>query len=210
MVRSVRAAAAGAARYVLPFALAGALALVAVLGAQSRGMRDRIVVLERRAFLPYAGMVVPAVKAMTLARDTVTIGDPPSGGRQVLLFFTTTCGFCRQTLPAWHYLADTLRASGEAEVIGISLDSILPPTDSLRRIGFTFPVIELADPRLRALYRAKSVPTTFVVGEQGNVLHARMGALTTERAIDSVLQAVRTAPEISSDSLFIATGTSVP
>lgn len=173
-------------------------------------MRDRIVALERRAFLPYAGMTVPVVSATSLAGETFQIGDPTPDRPQVLLVFTTTCGFCRQTLPAWHYLADTLRASGDAEVIGISLDSILPPTDSLRRMGFTFPVIELADPRLRALYRAKSVPTTVVVGEQGRVLHARMGALTTERAIDSVLQAVRTAPEIDSDSLFITTVTSVP
>jgi peroxiredoxin len=173
-------------------------------------MRHRILALEQRAFLPYAGMVVPAVQATTLAGDTVTIGDPPAESRQVLLFFTTTCGFCRQTLPAWQRIADTLRATREAEIISISLDSALAPADSLLRIGFTFPVIELADPRLRSLYRAKSVPLTLVIGDGGRVLHARLGALTTQNAVDSVLQAVRTTPRVDSDPLFVSTGTPVP
>ena len=204
MVRSVRAAAAGAARYVLPFALAGALALVAVLGAQSRGMRDRIVVLERRAFLPYAGMVVPAVQAMTLAGDTITIGDPPSEGRQVLLFFTTTCGYCRETLPAWQQLATTLRSSAEGvEVIGVSLDSPAATVEYVRDESLTFPIVELPDARMRSLYRAKGVPITLVIGDGGRVLHSRMGALTTQNAIDSVFAAVR-APrtEPTDDEVF--------
>jgi peroxiredoxin len=190
MRRFLGSAAGDTARRVLVLALTGALALVATLGVQSRGMRRSIVALERRAFLPYAGMVVPAVEVTTLVGEPLTIGDPPLEGRQVLLFFTTTCGYCRQTLPAWQQLADTLGARGPA-VVGVSLDSLRPTLDYVREHWLTFPVVELADARMRALYRAKGVPITLVVAEGGRVVHARMGALTTQGAVDSVLAAVR-------------------
>lgn len=200
MWRHVRSAAVGTARQILPLALAGALALVALLGTQSRSMRDRIVALERRAFLPYAGMVVPAVKATTLTGDTITIGDPPSGGRQVLLFLTTTCGYCRETLPAWRQLAAALRSSAEGvEVIGVSLDSPAATVEYVRKESLTFPIVELPDARMRSLYRAKGVPITLVVGDGGRVLHSRMGALTTQSATDSVFAAVRAPGTVAPD-----------
>lgn len=193
MSRSMRAIASAAARYVLPLALIGALALVAVLGAQSRALRQRIIALERRAFLPYTGMIVPPFATRTLDGDTVTIGDPVAGSRQVLFFFTTTCGFCRQTLPAWHTIADSMRVSDRsARVIGVSLDSLLVTRRFVSEAALSFAVSEMRDLRMRAVYRAKAVPLTLVVGEGGIILYARLGALTTSAAIDSVLTAIRT------------------
>jgi peroxiredoxin len=188
MRRFLGSAAGDTARRVLVLALTGALALVATLGVQSRGMRRSIMALERRAFLPYAGMVVPVVEVTSLTGETVTIGDPAVEKRQVLLFFTTTCGYCRETLSAWQQIADSLGVLGH-EAIGVSLDSLRPTIDYVREHALTVPVVELADRRMRALYRAKGVPITLVVAEGGRVLHARMGALTTPNAVDSVLSA---------------------
>jgi len=62
------------------------------------------------AFLPYAGMVVPAFAARTLEGDTVTIGDPSAGTRQILSSSPPRAIYCRQTLPAWGQIAETLGA----------------------------------------------------------------------------------------------------
>ncbi len=106
--------------------LAAAAVLVVVLALKVRELNERYARLYERIRYPYAGMWVPTFRAATLAGDSVTIGETPEGRRQVLFFFTTTCPYCKSTLPAWKELTATLDtlSAPQVEVYGVSLDSV--------------------------------------------------------------------------------------
>jgi hypothetical protein len=59
-----------------------------------------------------------------------------------------------------------------------------------RRHGIDLPVVSLTDRKLRALYRAWITPQTLVADAEGRVSYARIGAVTNEAVIDSIIAAV--------------------
>jgi len=111
---------------VLVFALAAASVLVVVLAAQKRDLLDRIDALNTRIRYPFAGLYVPAVAMPAVGGDTVVLGQPPPGHVQVLFVFSTSCQYCKASLPAWKQIAAELAASDRAEVVGVSTDSVEP------------------------------------------------------------------------------------
>jgi peroxiredoxin len=76
-------------------------------------------------------------------------------------------------------MADSARhlAGWTVDVVGISLDS----ADATRRYGeaqgLTFPLVTVPARKLKQLYRARAVPQTLVLDEEGRVLFARTGLL---------------------------------
>jgi peroxiredoxin len=182
-------------RYLLPVALAVAAALVLVLAAQNKKLRERNLTLQQMARDPYPGFIVPTVRAPLLTGDSVTLGETTEkGGRQVLLAFNTSCPFCLASLPAWQTVAAAAQAAATpTRVYGVSLD----PLDSTRayvdRHRITYPVVLLSskDP---LLFRVNKVPSILVLDEYGRTVYARVGALATGEATDSVLGAVTAAP----------------
>ena len=54
----------------------------------------------------HAGMYVPIYEGVSSAGDTVRLGDVAPGTRQLLYFFTTTCPYCRASVPTWKRLGD--------------------------------------------------------------------------------------------------------
>lgn len=103
-------------------ALAAAISLVVVLAKQKREMQRQAVGFYKQAVQPHAGFLVPTFRGATMNGDSVTVGAAPPGARQILFVFTTTCPFCKSTLPAWRTIAaefSKTRAGG-VSVIGIS------------------------------------------------------------------------------------------
>lgn len=185
-------------RHVGPWALAIALvaasALVVLLSKRLRDLSADYREIRLRATLPYSGDVVPTFRTATLSGDSVTVGEAQdSATRQVLFVFNTTCPFCREILPLWHQMADSLRRLGEVEVLAISLN----PADSTRLYiadhELRYPVLMFPQPKLKRLYRAAAVPQTVVLDGRGTVLYARTGTLDPP-AVDSVFSAVAKRP----------------
>ncbi|MEJ7812538.1 MAG: redoxin domain-containing protein [Gemmatimonadaceae bacterium] len=174
-------------------ALAVALGLVAVLSLQARTQRGELRRYQYRTMHPYPGMWVPTVRAATLAGDSVTIGRTALGRRQVLIAFTTTCDFCRQSIPRWKRLSAELVAdtTHQAEVFWLSLSSADSTRRYVREHQIAFPVIKLPEAKLERVYRTNAVPVIVVLSDSGRVVYSRAAVLSTRAAIDSVLAAVR-------------------
>lgn len=177
--------------------LSVAAVLVVVLSLRVRDLNDRNARLQERAVFPYAGMYVPTFRAATLTGEPVTVGEAEGEGRQVLFFFTTTCPYCRSSLPAWKEITaklDTVR-SLPVSVYGVSLD----PADVTRRYAeehrLPFPVLRFPEEKLASIYRVRAVPVTAVLDAEGRMIHSRVGELRDRAAIDSVLAMVRWKPE---------------
>lgn len=178
-------------------ALTAAAALVVVLSLKVRDLNDRYAKLFERATRPYAGMFVPTFRTSTLDGAPVTVGEAPPSGRQVLFVYTTTCPYCKTTLPAWREIAaalDTVRSIPVA-VYGISLDSAEVTRRYAAENRLPFPTVRFPEDKLTAIYRAGTVPLTVVLDERGRMIHSRLGELKGRPAIDSVLAMVRWKPD---------------
>jgi peroxiredoxin len=178
-------------------ALVTCAALLVVLAQKNRSLAQAYRDLRRRAVLPYAGYEVPAFTTTSLAGARVTIGhtDRPEG-RQVLFILTTTCPYCRATLPVWKQIADSLRriSGPPIQVYAISLDSAHVTRAYADSFRLTFPALLFPQPKLRQLYRAVAVPQTVVLNGSGRVLYAKTGLLDASAVLDSVYRAVTSSP----------------
>lgn len=160
-------------------ALVVASGLVVVLAERQVALRHAYDDLRAKARLPYRGLAVPTFRGSTVHGDSITVGElPDSAGRQLLFVFTTTCPFCRATLPVWAALTDSIASSHGAgvEVIGIALDSASAAASYAAEHQLPFPVLTFPDRKTAQLYRARAVPQTVVLNQWGEVLFAHKGA----------------------------------
>ncbi len=166
-----------------------ALGLVAILAVQNRALEARNAELAERLVFPYRGLVVPAFEGVTLSGDSVRIGSgPDSALRQVLLFFTTTCPYCKASIPVWNAVATRGRELGFA-VYGVVLDSLDLARAYVAEHGLTYPVVPLPERRLAELYRIRRVPMMLVVDAAGRIRYARWGEVSSGTVLDSVVAA---------------------
>ncbi len=86
---------------VLVVALTVATVLMVALALQKRDLLARIESLTTQLRDPYVGMYVPAVALPSVRGDSVLLGGPPLGHVQVLFVLSTTCEYCKTSLPAW-------------------------------------------------------------------------------------------------------------
>lgn len=176
----------------LSTALVLALGLVVILGRRLDALGAEFNKVRRLASRLHAGSVVPAFRAATLTGDTVTIGEAAGPDtRQVLFVLTTTCPYCKATLPVWARLADSLTRlpNHSIQVIAISLDSVEATRRYVAEHGLGYPVVTFPSPKLKRLYRAGTIPETVVLDKDGRVLHARTGVLTVPAVLDSIYKA---------------------
>jgi peroxiredoxin len=173
--------------------LLAASALIVALAIRHQSLTEAYRTLRLRTSLPSAGAVVPTFRARTLAGDSITIGeDPDPLARQVLFVLTTSCPFCRQTLPTWARIADSVSrlSQGHVVVAAISLDSLGLTEDYVRQHQLRYPVVLFPAKKLRRLYRASFVPQTLVLDHEGRILYARTGLLEPQAVVDSVFAAL--------------------
>ena len=177
---------------VLVLALTAALVLAVVLAQQKRALLDRNENLTTRIRYPYPGLYVPAVTLPSVSGDSVLLGQAPPGQVQLLFVFSTTCEFCKASLPAWKQIAAELAANERVEVVGISIDSVEPTRRYLAEHGIELPVVSFIEPRLLAMYRAGTTPQTLIIDADGRVGYSHLGAVTELLVIDSIINAATT------------------
>lgn len=115
----------------------------------------------------------PAFTLQNLDGERVSLRD--YRGRQVVLnFWATWCGPCRVEVPSFSSFA---REHPEIPVLGIAVDGT---PDELRRgaeeLGIDYPVL-VGDAATVRAYGASTVPTTVVVGPEGEVQATHVGVL---------------------------------
>ena len=172
--------------------LAMASALVVRLGWREMTLNKAYAELRAKATLPYRGYAVPTFRAATLAGDSLTIGElPDSGARQVVLVLTTSCPFCKATLPVWAALADSLTRLGAHRVLALSLDSATTTRRYVAEHHLGYPVLTFPHWKTAQLFRARAVPQTLVLNQFGEVVFAHTGRLDPGPVLDSVYAAAR-------------------
>ncbi len=136
-----------------------------------------------------SGTLAPPLTVTT--EDGVFTLDGQRGHSVVVTFWATWCPACRAEAHDLARADEQLRARGDS-LVALSVDSL--PLDVVSReaaqLGMP-PRIALADEALSARYRVSLLPTTFVIGPNGEVAHVFTGSTSTEEILDAVEYASR-------------------
>jgi thiol-disulfide isomerase/thioredoxin len=115
-------------------------------------------------------------------------------GKVVLLnFWATWCGPCRMEIPE---LVELQRKYPEqVQVIGMSIDEIEPAEvqQFARQLGVNYPVAMASEAIQQRFGRITSVPTTFVIDPQGEIVQKHRG-LNPTSVFDSEVRALLNLP----------------
>jgi peroxiredoxin len=179
------------ARPALVLALTAAAIVVVALARQKQLLEARYRELAARLDHPYVGMYVPVIRAPSLQGDSVLIGEPGEGERQVLLVFNTTCPYSRASLPWWKALADRLAGDPRVQIYGLSADPLEATRAYALEHELTFPVVSLTRRRVQALFHLQLAPQVLILSDEGRVAFTRLGVVESEAALDSIVAAAR-------------------
>lgn len=175
----------------LPWALLFLSALVlAALGVKYRTLRQDFLEHRRADTRLQRGAYVPLFAGVSATGDSLVVGQPPAG-RQVLIFLTSTCPFCRETLPFWKQMARLSQSSSwsreHVPILALTTDSMTVARAYATRNELPFPLVPFPSRKFASMYRGFTVPQTIVVDAEGRVLLARHGVINMTQAVDSIM-----------------------
>jgi thiol-disulfide isomerase/thioredoxin len=107
-----------------------------------------------------------------------------SGKVQIIDFWATWCGPCRQAIPGLQALHKKYQSRG-LQVIGVAMQSgtAQDVKQFVKQHGMTYPICMPPDSVLHK-YQVQAFPTLYVVDKKGVVRHAQVGfSLASEKAI---------------------------
>jgi peroxiredoxin len=142
------------------------------------------------------GDFVPAFEGVSTAGERIQIAPGNARQVQIVYLLTSSCPYCRATLPLWSELARVVRSDSslsDVRVIGLTSDSAHVAQAFADSAALPFPLVQFPELRLLALFKGQVVPQTAVLRGDGRVLYVRHQAITDRRAIDSVLVAISSA-----------------
>jgi peroxiredoxin len=132
-----------------------------------------------RAEPPIARAKAPAFSVRSVAGERLELAALLAKGPVVLDFWATWCKPCLQSLPELETLHRRYAARG-VSVVGVSIDgprNFAKVRPFANRLGLSFAVALDEGERLQQLYQVRAVPTSVLIGRDGEILHVKQGFL---------------------------------
>lgn len=185
-------------RWLLWIKRVGIGAIVIALSLQEfriRRLEASVRLWQTRARGPTAGVTFPPLPTQTLSGEPRVVGAR-SAKTQIIAAFTTSCPYCRASVPEWRRLAALVDTSTAVDMVWLSLSSRDSTVAYVREHGLPSEKIAIDPEKALVLAaRMRGVPVTLVVDTGGVIQHVALGQLTRQKA-DSLLLAAR-APRVS-------------
>jgi hypothetical protein len=172
-------------------------ALVVFLSKRTIDLNRAYFELKKMTSQPHPGYVVPTLRVGVLSRDSMVVGElEDTLARQVVYVFTTTCPYCRATLPIWGLVFDSLShmPSSKVQVVAMRLDSAAATAAYAAEHHLQFPIAFFPDWKSPRYFRAHAVPQTLVLSHFGVVLYSHTGLLQRGPGLDSLFRSLSVAP----------------
>jgi peroxiredoxin len=179
------------ARPALVLALTAAAIIVVALARRKQSLEARYRELAARLIAPYVGMYVPVIRPPCVQGDSVLVGEPGEGERQLLLVFDTRCPCSCASLRSWNALAERLAEDSGEWIYGVSLDSLEASRAYATEHALGFPVVSLTERRAQGLSHLQRVPQILILNDEGRVVFTRLGVVESDAAVDSIVAAAR-------------------
>ncbi len=128
----------------------------------------------------YAQKAIPAVSVKTLDGKTVDIQDytHKSGKITVLSFWATWCKPCQQELDAIMDLYPDWQEKYNAQLVAVTVDTqraLAKVAPMVSAKGWEYIILSDANQALQAALNFQSIPQTFLLDQNGNVIYEHTG-----------------------------------
>jgi peroxiredoxin len=143
---------------------------------------------ELKANAAQVGDVVQSFATVDLEGNQAAV-ELPSGQRQLLFIFSTSCPTCITQHPVWDRLTKQIQSDG-LTVRGVSLDSLDTTRAFFKTNPPSYPVIIAPGNRFSRAYRVGRIPQVMLISERGEVEWVHTGALT-EDVLNELMSKVR-------------------
>jgi len=126
--------------------------------------------------------LAPDITVLDMAGNEVHLSD--CFGKPIILnFWATWCGPCKSELPAFNNMYEKYKNDVHFLFINLtdgSRETIDGVTQFMEDEGYTFPVYFDTTMEAATKYGAYSIPTTFLIDNEGIPVHSQMGAMPEE------------------------------
>ena len=143
-----------------------------------------LVLFARRPGGPGLHEAAPPISIPDLQGANVELAEM-IGSPIVLNFWASWCGPCRQEIPEFSAFA---KEHPEVQVIGVAVDSgnAAAVEQAAKSFGITYRVA-VGDSAIMQRYGVRSLPTTVIIGADGNVKSSHVGMLN-RKGLEAVLR----------------------
>lgn len=132
--------------------------------------------------------LAPDFTVLDMAGNEVNLSD--YFGKPIIInFWATWCGPCKSELPAFNNMYEKYKDDVHFLFINLtdgSRETVEGVTQFMEEEGYTFPVYFDTTMEAATKYGAYSIPTTFLIDDEGVPVHSQMGALP-EDAIEQFI-----------------------
>lgn len=120
---------------------------------------------------------LPSIDFTLQTTDQQTRSLSDYRGKVVFLnFWATWCGPCRAEMPSMQLLYEELQDEG-FEIVAVNLGERPAPVNTfINEYGLTFPVLLDQRQTVGTQYGARSIPTTFLIDRNGDILGMAVGS----------------------------------
>lgn len=117
--------------------------------------------------------------ALPALNETETSLSAMRGKVMLLNFWTTWCGSCRSEMPSLENLYRDFSSYPDFALLTVSIDQHGKPavTQFMASNGYNFPVLLDTSNATSSAYRVSGIPSTFVIGRDGEIIWNCVGAL---------------------------------
>ncbi|GAA0611703.1 redoxin domain-containing protein [Virgibacillus siamensis] len=131
------------------------------------------------------GKTAPDFKLDTLSGGTFRLSD--LRGKPVFLnFWASWCGPCKKEMPDMQKFHK--KYSEKVEVIAVNLTGSELGAGKVRKYinkyGYTYPVPLDKNSEVQGMYDVTVVPTTYIIGRDGNVIERKRGPMSYDYMVD--------------------------
>lgn len=115
----------------------------------------------------------PSWKLKTLEGEMVSLKDF-RGKTVVLNFWATWCGPCKAEIPTFSEFAEE---NPNIPVLGIAVNSSYRDLQRMsKQLNMKYPIL-IADAQVQKNYKVRDLPTTVIVGPEGNIKDVHIGMM---------------------------------
>jgi peroxiredoxin len=127
------------------------------------------------------GDLPPDFDLTTMSGDQVNLADL-KGKKVILNFWASWCGPCKAEMPHMEKYYERNKEAANVEIIAVNMTNserrgLKGVEDFIDEYGLTFPIALDKDGKVERMYEIVSIPTTFMLGTNGEIVHKFVGPM---------------------------------
>ncbi len=127
------------------------------------------------------GDLPPDFDLTTISGDQVNLADL-KGKKVILNFWASWCGPCKAEMPHMEKYYEENKETANVEIIAVNMTNterrgLKGVEEFIDDYGLTFPIPLDKDGEVERMYEIVSIPTTFMLGTNGEIVHKFVGPM---------------------------------